>query len=172
MFVMVIETSRLLLVPISRDYAPDIFREFTSEITQYMYPKPAEKIEETYSFIDEAMEKNDRGEQLQMVILEKATNEFQGCIGLHEIKTKTPELGVWLKKAAQGLGYGREAVTELENWAQYNLDFDYLRYPVDKRNTQSRKIPESLGGLPGPEFKTKSLHGGELDQIEYRIIKK
>lgn len=166
-----IETQRLLLDPISRDNATDIFSEFTKDITTFMYPKPAENIEETYAFIDGAMEKNSRGEQLQMVIVDKVTGEFLGLAGLHDIQTRTPELGIWLKKTAHDFHYGREAITELVNWARANLNFDYLKYPVDKRNIPSRKIPESLGGIPGPEYKQTNLSGEELDEIEYRIPK-
>lgn len=167
-----INTNRLSLIPITRDHAPEIFCEFTKEITTFMYPKPADKIKETYQFIDGAIVKNNTGEQLQMVILNKETKEFLGCAGLHDIKTRTPELGIWLKKSAHGFGYGQETIAGLESWAQKNLDFDYLKYPVDKRNIPSRKIPESLGGVIAAEFKQKNLFGDELDEVEYRIPKK
>lgn len=167
-----IQTTRLSLIPISRDYAQDIFREFTKDITTFMYPKPADKIEETYRFIDDSIKKNNIGEQLQIVIFHTRTKEFLGCAGLHYINTRTPELGVWIKKSAHGFGYGREAIAGLENWAQKNLDFDYIKYPVDKRNTPSRKIPESLGGVVATEFKQKNMSGDELDEVEYRIPKK
>ncbi|MCL4398174.1 GNAT family N-acetyltransferase [Patescibacteria group bacterium] len=166
-----IETGRLVLAPISREYAPVIFKEFTPEITTFMYPKPAEKIEDTYQFIDGAMEKDSRDEQLQMVILDKTTREFLGCAGLHEIKTRTPELGIWLKKSVHGSGLGREAVAALADWAQKNLDFDYLMYPVDKRNIPSRKIPESLGAVLAGELKQTNLSGRELDEVVYHIPK-
>ncbi|MEI6118205.1 MAG: hypothetical protein WCP92_02960 [bacterium] len=52
-----IETERLLLVPITLQYAEDIFKEFTSEITTYMFPKAAENISETESFIQSSIEK-------------------------------------------------------------------------------------------------------------------
>lgn len=167
-----IETDRLILVPISREYASDMFREFTKEITTFMYPKSPEKIEETHQFIDESMAKDNNGEQLQMTVLKKDTREYLGNAGLHDIKTRTPELGIWLKRSAHGNGFGREAIAGLENWAQKNLDFDYIKYPVDKRNIASRKIPESLGGIPGKELKQINLSGNELDEIEYRIAKK
>lgn len=41
-------SDRLIQKAISKEYANDIFREFTSEIALYMGPKPPEKIEETY----------------------------------------------------------------------------------------------------------------------------
>jgi len=53
----IIETDRLLLIPITLDFAEDIFNEFSWEITKYMYPKPAEKIEETYDFINNSLMK-------------------------------------------------------------------------------------------------------------------
>jgi hypothetical protein len=40
-----IETKRLLLKPISYNYVDEIFKEFTSEITKYMYPKPASNMD-------------------------------------------------------------------------------------------------------------------------------
>jgi len=42
-----IETERLRLVPISMDYAEDIFAEFTDEVTKLMYPRAPVEIEET-----------------------------------------------------------------------------------------------------------------------------
>lgn len=65
----IIETDRLLLVPISLDFVKDIFREFTAEITVFMTPKPPEKIEETREFIKSALEKMKKNEELQMVVL-------------------------------------------------------------------------------------------------------
>lgn len=166
-----IETDRLLLVPISRKYADVIFKEFTPEITTYMAPKPPEKIEDTYEFIDSALDKMAKGNNIQLVILSKTNKEFLGCVGLHHIDTKTPELGIWTKKSAHGHKYGREAITGLVDWARKNLDFDYLLYPVDKRNIPSRRIPESLGGIPIRELKKPVESGKILDEIEFKINK-
>jgi [ribosomal protein S5]-alanine N-acetyltransferase len=83
-----------------------------------------------------------------------------------------PELGIWLKKSAQGAGYGYETIQTLVIWAQENLTFTYLRYPVDKRNTASRKIPLKLQATAGREYKKLNLSGFELDEIEYWIYKK
>jgi hypothetical protein len=42
---------RLRLVAISNEFERDIFNEFTSTITHYMFPSPASNIEETRAFI-------------------------------------------------------------------------------------------------------------------------
>lgn len=52
-----IETERLLLVPISMEYVQEIFKEFTPEITTYMFPKSPDAISETEKFIKDSIQK-------------------------------------------------------------------------------------------------------------------
>jgi RimJ/RimL family protein N-acetyltransferase len=167
-----IETERLVLKPISYDYTEDIFKELTQEITKYMYPKPAENIEETKNFIKRSLKGLKEGDNFQLVIVKKYTNEFIGCIGLHNINTSEPELGIWTKKSSHKNGYGLEAMNGLIDWANKNITFDYLRYPVDKRNMASRRIPEKNNGEIMKEYKNIGMGGNELDEIEYWIYKK
>ncbi len=165
-----IETDRLQLVPISRDYAEDIFENFTSEITRYMFPKPAFRIGETLEFIDSSLKGLENGTNLQLVIIVKASNEFAGSVGLNNIGQISPELGIWIKKSAQGNGYGIEAIEAVIHWAKTNIRFEYLRYPVDKRNHASKRIPERNGGVVKKEYKQLNQSGFELDEAEYWIF--
>lgn len=164
-----IETERLLLVPIELSYAEDIFKYLTAEVAKYMRPKPAGDISETIAWIKSARARMEKGSNVQLVILEKDTGGFVGCAGLHDVDCKTPELGVWTKLDLHGKGCGREAMKALYDWARENIEFDYIKYPVDRRNIPSRKIPESLGGIIAKEYKEKNMAGFELDEVEYRI---
>ncbi len=167
-----ITTNELELVPTSQQYSPDIFREFSEDITTFMMPESPKKIEETQEYVASAIQKIEQGKDLTVVVLNKTTREFLGCAGLHNIDTETPELGIWIKKSAHGHGFGREAVTALKEWADKHLDYKYLRYPVDKRNIPSRKIPESLGGIvEGEEYTATTSKGRVLEEVEYRIYK-
>jgi hypothetical protein len=47
--------------------------------------------------------------------------------------------------------------------------FDYLVYPVDRRNIPSRRIPESMGGEILEEKRVATMRGTELDEIVYRL---
>jgi len=165
----VIESRRLKLLPASETYARQIFEEFTSEITTYMFPKPADTIEDTLAFLKQAAMELETGESLSVVIVTNATGEFIGCGGLHHLQSRTPELGIWTKLSSHGNGYGREAVMALAHWALEHLNFDYLIYPVDRRNLPSRKIPESLGGTIEAEYPKTNASGAVLDILEYRI---
>lgn len=60
-------------------------------------------------------------------------------------------------------------MTAFYDWACENISFDYIKYPVDKRNIPSRKIPESLGGVIAREYKSINQSGFDLDEVEYYI---
>ena len=165
-----IEGDRITLQSIEESYSSEIFKEFTSEITRYMFPKPAEKIEETLSFISKSLDGMRGGWDLVLVITRKENGEFLGCCGFHgKGKPKTPELGIWIKKDAHGKKYGREAIKILTSWAVENIEFDYAIYPVDKANIASRKIPEALGGTIFDGKKVRTMSGSYLDEVVYKI---
>jgi len=165
----IVLSAHLRQIPIIEDYAEEIFRSFTEEITPYMYPKAAEKIEDTLAFIRPSMKQNTAGTNLQMVILDKETGEFLGCCGLHNIHTEAPELGIWIKKSAHGHGYGLEAVTAMIGWAREQLKYDHLIYPVDRRNFASRRIPLANGGILKKEYQEVNQSGTTLEIEEYWI---
>jgi ribosomal-protein-alanine N-acetyltransferase len=165
-----ISAERTRLLPISEKYAREIFENFTSEVAHYMSPQPADCIEDTLAFISNALQGMERGENLQFVILHKESGEFLGCCGLHgQGCPTTPELGIWLKRAAQGNRYGKEAITAVKQWADEYLRYRYLTYPVDRDNTPSRKIPEALGSEIYEESLCPTRDGRFLDMVIYRI---
>ncbi len=157
------------LRPIIIEDKDDIFREFNADIVKYMYPPVPEDIEETIDFIESSIATMEAGLNIQLSIVDNDTGEFLGCAGLHRIDKKIPEFGIWLKKGAHGKNIGRKSIKMLYDFACENLDHEYYKYPVDKRNTASRKIPESLGG----EIFKYEIHerpsGEPLDVVEYHI---
>lgn len=165
----IIETKNLFLRGITLDYANDIFREFTPEITVYMFPKPPKKIEDTIAFIETSIKENRAGDNLQIVVINKKSKDFLGCGGLHHVNTKTPELGIWIKKSAHGHGYGKETMIALKEWADKNLDYEYILYPVVDKNYPSRRIPECLGGKIAREYDDPDMNGKKQHILEYRI---
>lgn len=164
-----IETERLLLIPVSMEYAKQMFDELTDEITKYMAIYAPKSIDDEKDFINQSLEKLRKGTGLNLMILDKNTKEYLGVVGLKDVDTRTPEPGIWIKKSVHGKKIGREAVAGIKKWAGDNLDFDYLIYPVHKDNIASRKIAESLGGiLVSSELKV-CPSGKELDEVIYRI---
>ena len=164
-----IETKRLILVPISDIYAKSIFEEFNERITTYMYPRPPKEINETKDFISDSIRRMQEGTNYQLVILKKESLEFIGCIGMPHLLDEESEVGIWIKEKSFGNKYGIEAATGLVNWAKSQKKWKSLKYPVDKRNSPSRRIPEALQGKIIRSFKNINLSGNELDEVEYSI---
>jgi ribosomal-protein-alanine N-acetyltransferase len=166
-----IETERLILVPIDLAYKDDIFREFTLEVARFLVPQPTGDMANTIYFITDSREKTLNNAELQLIALDKATNEFMGCVGLHDIDTKIPELGLWFKKSVWGKGYGKESMLALKKWADNNLKYDTINYPIFKENIPSQKIAEFLGGVIAAELISKNQNGLEFNEVRYSIKK-
>lgn len=164
-----LESERLVLVPISDDFEENFFDEFTDEISQYMQSKPPRRIQDTRLYIRVAAHTMDRGLSMELVILDKTSLDFLGYVGILSLDTRYPEFGIWVKASAHGQAFGLEAIDTLKRWAEHNLTYEYLRYPVDVRNYPSRRIPEKLGGIPEHTFWIKSENGFDLEIIEYRF---
>lgn len=164
-----IETEKLLLIPVSVRYASDMLHELTDEITEYMAIYSPKKISEEINYIDRSLEKMKTGTDLSLIILNKKSKEYLGGVGLHNLNTKSPEIGIWVKKSFHRKGIGKEAIKGIINWATSNLDCTYFIYPVHKNNKPSRKLAEALGGiLIGKQLKTMPW-GKVLDEVIYHI---
>ncbi|MBP6888598.1 MAG: GNAT family N-acetyltransferase [Candidatus Pacebacteria bacterium] len=166
-----VTTERLVLVPLSLDYKDEIFKEFTDEITQLMYPSTPENIGQVVSFIEESIQGFVEEKEIVVGILHKENREYLGTAELHHINTTTPELGIWLKKSAHGNGYGKEAVAGLKSWADKHLIYEHLKYPVYIENIASRKIPEALGGVIKDEYEKANQKGEMRRVVEYHLYK-
>ena len=162
----VINAERVRLQAINRAFTEEIYQNFTPEITEYMMPAPPAERADTEAFVESALLALDRRDDLHLIICLRDGGEFLGVCGLYSRGHPTePELGIWLKKAAHGHGYGLEAITALKKWAESQLEYERLLFPVDRRNTPSRRIPEKLGGRIIAEKKMTSMSGTELDLV-------
>lgn len=59
----------------------------------------------------------------------------------------------------------------MKDWADENLTYEYLVYPVDKANIASCRIPEFLGGQIAGERTEVGMSGNKLNTVEYRVYK-
>lgn len=163
--------NRIRLIPARIEYAGDICSHFTADITRYMWPSAPKTRDEINRHILLKQSEMKAGEEIFLLIVDRNSGEFFGCANIHGVKSGTPELGIWLKKGAQGRSYAYEAMRLLLSWAEQNIDYDYLKYPVDKNNIPSRKLAEKLGGLVEDEYLKTSESGNVLDELEYRMHK-
>lgn len=163
-------TDRLLLRPIELVDLEPIAREFDEQITRYMYPPPARSAMDVAPFIADSIEGLTNNTNLQLTAtLAEDPEQFVGCLGLHKAQTATPELGIWIAKTFHRQGLGLEAIEALCGWAAEEIECDFLRYPVDRENLPSRRIPEHLGGEIEDEYDRITPDGRTLNIVEYRL---
>lgn len=157
-----IQTDRLSLVPVSLEYASQMLKELTEEITKYLSIYPPKSLRQEYDFIEKSRKDMENGVAIVLSILDRNTKEYLGNVSLSEIENKTPEMGIWVKKSSHGKKIGKEAANGLKNWALKNLKFDYILYTMDVGNIPSKKIAESLGGK-FIKTETRSFSSGKVN---------
>jgi abortive infection bacteriophage resistance protein len=96
-----IKTERLILKPISYDFAEEIDMELALNITRYMKLNSCEEKENSNQVIKKSLEEIEKGNVLQLVIINNDSNEFIELIGLYEINTLEPFLEIWTKKESR-----------------------------------------------------------------------
>ncbi|PQA92589.1 hypothetical protein B0A69_14060 [Chryseobacterium shigense] len=165
-----IKTDRLLLQPVEDLFVDDINTYFTSEITRYMPFNPEGDRNDILRFVEDSKKSLSNNTDLVMVATD-SENNFMGCCGIHNITEESVELGLWLKKNAQGIGLGTEIITSLIEFLENNFIFRYICYPVDQENRASRKIPEKLGFISFKKYRKNKNQSSFLTIIEYRKYK-
>lgn len=167
-----IETERLLLVPVSREYTEEIFLEYREPMTTYMNNTTTGSREALEKRMIERENELKEGKVLFMVVLLKTSGEFLGCFALEDLDQKNPEMGGWLKQSAHGNRYGLEAAAALKKWADKNLEYDHILWPCATMNLPSRKLAESLGGKIHKEYEKKTASGKMWPYVDYWLTKK
>lgn len=134
-----IQSKRLTIAAFDMKYLDDYYRGFDKEITKYQYPDPFDSLESARKCLQEFLDAMARGEMLFIVILDNE-GTFVGSLEVHGLTEKTPELGIWIKKAYQGKGYAQEALEcVLDELRQTKPDTWYV-YEADVRNEPSMRL--------------------------------
>ena len=158
-----IGSRRLILRRFWMPDAQDVFACITPQIARFMAWKPPASFDGYRSSCEPRAEADDRTE-VRFVVRDKKTMECLGIAGVQGLDEPLPELGVWLKAAAHGHGYGTEAVRTVAAWAARSFGRAAFTYPVAAQNAPSRRIAEKLGGEVVEE-----RAGRKYDVVVYRI---
>jgi RimJ/RimL family protein N-acetyltransferase len=140
-----IRSDRLQLGLFEMTDAEEVFNCITPAVARYMRWEPPQSLSD-YKANRHARLQADNGSDLSFVVRRNDTKECLGIAGLDGVDQPTPELGIWLKEAAHGQGFGGEAVRAVAEWAAQTLGKKSFLYPVAVENSRSRRIAETLNG--------------------------
>lgn len=163
-----INTQRLTIQPFTQDFLDEYCREFTPEVTRYQYPDPFPDRETAGRVLSGFVEDMERGDMLELVILGQ-DGEFLGSAEVFGLREEAPELGIWLKDTARGMGYGREAMEGVLQYLDSLGMYEYYIYEADRRNTPSISLAERFPHEKGGLEKVITESGKELELQTYRI---
>jgi RimJ/RimL family protein N-acetyltransferase len=164
-----IKSARLCLRSFRAEDAPESFAEVTPTLTRFMSWDPSPSLAAFAEIWRGWLPEMAAGTDLALTVRLQATDEFLGVAGLHRIDEPEPELGIWIKEAAHGAGYGREAIAAIVAWHSRAAGTAGFTYPVAVENRRSRSLVESLGGHLVGTGKLRKPSGVVLDEVVYRI---
>jgi len=114
------------------------------------------------------------GEGLHLVIVDAASDELLGSIGIHAINDadRRCQLGYWLDPAARGRGVMTRAVTLLSAWGFESLPVDRIEITVQPSNTGSRAVAERAGyTFEGVLRSHTIIKGRRRDMAMYSLLR-
>jgi RimJ/RimL family protein N-acetyltransferase len=159
---------RLSLRAFTAADAGEAFDAASAAVTRFMSWEPSPSLEAFADVWREWLPRMEAGLELHLVLRLLSSNEFLGAAGLHDIGNEEPEIGIWLKEAAHGLGYGREAIAAMVAWASTNVGATSVIYPVVEINHPSRRLAESLSGVIAGHRVLKKAKAS-FNEVVYRI---
>jgi RimJ/RimL family protein N-acetyltransferase len=108
------------------------------------------------------------GTDVSFAVRLASNHEFLGIVALHHIDTSESTVGIWIKEAMHGYGFGREAVAAVVSFAA-RLGKQAVLYPVVEQNLRSRRLAECLGGYVIGKATLRKASGVELPEVIYCI---
>ena len=163
-----LRTSRLLLKAFVPADAPDAHAASTPTLTRYMTWDPAPSLEHFEQICRTWLPMMADGTDVSFALRLASNHEFLGIVALHHIDASEPTVGIWIKEAMHGYGFGREAVAAVVSFAA-RLGKQAVLYPVVEQNLQSRHLAECLGGHVIGKATLRKASGVELPEVIYRI---
>ena|SRR3990167_595228 len=154
-FPMPIITDRLIIRPTQitdGKMLHEAIIESFDELHRYMkWCKNINTVSESETYVREAVDnwilkKNDEP-YLQLIILDKNTNNFIGATSFHHYDWEIPatETGYWVQQSKSGHGYITEAINAITQYAFKQLNVKRISLTCDPDNIKSKKIAERLG---------------------------
>jgi RimJ/RimL family protein N-acetyltransferase len=164
-----ITSTRLGLRSFKAEDAAESFAEVTPTLTRFMAWDPSPSLAVFAEIWRGWLPRMTAGTHLALTIRLQSTAEFMGMAGLLCIGQPEPEIGIWIKEAAHGAGYGREAVAAVVAWHSRETGANGFTYPVAIDNWRSRSLAESLCGRLVGTRELRKPSGVILEEVVYLI---
>lgn len=173
---MLIETSRLIIKPISNEDKNAVF-EYRSDAETNKYQGWIPKtIDDVVTFINKTTKQINLPETwLQLVIQEKETLKIIGDIGIHFFgkENKQVEIGCTLHKKFQHKGYATESLKRVIEYLFNELEKHRIITSIDPENVNSIELVKRIGFRKEAHFvESLYINGKWVDDVIFALLKK
>lgn len=173
---MLLETSRLIIKPISIENKNAVF-EYRSDGETNRYQGWIPKtIDDVVTFINKTAKQIDLPETwFQLVIQEKETLKIIGDIGIHFFgkENKQVEIGCTLHKNFQHKGYATESLKRVIEYLFNELDKHRIITSIDPENISSIELVKRIGFRKEAHFvESLYINGKWVDDVIFALLKK
>ncbi|OYD59834.1 hypothetical protein CGZ90_05230 [Fictibacillus aquaticus] len=145
----VLENERIKLVPLQKEYAPELFAISTPDIWSYMFGEIKTEAEMIRNVSDK-LALREQAKALPFTVILKETGEVAGTTSLYQIdfNQKSCELGAtWYATKFQRTFVNSDCKYLLLNYCFEELKFIRVQIKTDERNVRSQKAIERLGAV-------------------------
>lgn len=160
----VIDTPRITLQPITRDFVSEIHTGYTQEVAKFLFAQPCRGFSGTEKRIEQAIAQMTAGVESNFQIRENGSYKFIGCANLqHTDEHPIPVL--WIMTEWQNKGYGTEAMRALHSYANRFLKYEFIEAKVVINNYAGKRILEKCGAKSLPYLGCERNESGDLRAI-------
>ncbi|MBL1231487.1 MAG: GNAT family N-acetyltransferase [Vicingaceae bacterium] len=172
---MLIETSRLIIKPISIEDKNAVF-EYRSDAETNKYQGWIPKtIDDVVIFINKTAKQINLPETwFQLVIQEKETLKIIGDIGIHFFgkENKQVEIGCTLHKKFQHKGYATESLKKVIEYLFNELEKHRIITSIDPENINSIELVKRIGFRKEAHFiESLYINGKWVDDVIFALLK-
>lgn len=144
----VLKTERFILEKMDENYfEPLVNMVSDKDVMKYSGSQVTDAIKHAEFYLQkiDAMYKNKKG--IRWAVVDKATNNFIGDIGLYNIDlySNNTEIGYTIARNYWRQGIATECIKEIEKFAFSRLNMNRIIAMIDKNNIPSVRLAEKLG---------------------------
>ncbi len=171
-----LETERLLLKPLRKEYAAEAYAAWTTDpdVARYVRWCPHGSVEETITWLADSESKIDSPDHFDWGIFLRDSGALIGSIGAFKEADEQGidryELGYCIAKKHWGRGITSEALQRVFTYLRDDIGIRHFFCCHDVSNPASGAVMRKIGFIPYGTGKARGFDGmKELDMIKYKL---
>ena len=111
-------------------------------------------------------------EEESFAVVDRASGELLGSIGVRYLDGGIGEVGYWVKQEARGRGVATRALGLVARWALVDKGLGRFQLRADVGNEASQRVAEKAGFVREGVLRSSLVHKGERrDVIMYSLVR-